>query len=78
MRELTFPPGGVAGQSNQFVGQEPLLDTMATTGTLLQVAVLAGDQAHPAAEVSHARLTLLLFCPLGLGLQLWPVPKAVL
>ena len=78
MRELTFPPGHVAGQSNQFVGQEPLLDTMATTGTLLQVAVLVGHLAHPEAEVSHAHLTLMLSCRLGLGLQLWPVPKAVL
>lgn len=72
-----FPPGDVAGQGNQAVGREPLLDTVATTGPLLQVAALVGHQADPAAETPHAHLTLMQLCLLGLGLQPWPGPKAL-
>lgn len=73
-----FPPRDVARQGNQAVGREPLLDTVASTGPLLQVAALVGHQAHPAAEAPHAHITLMQLCPLGLGLKLRPGSKALL
>lgn len=72
-----LPPGNVAGQRNQAVGREPLLDPVAATGPLLQVAALVGHQADPAAETPHTHLTLMQFCLLGLGLKPWPGPKAL-
>lgn len=72
-----LPPGDVAGQRNQAVGREPLLDPVAATGPLLQVAALVGHQADPAAETPHTHLTLMQFCLLGLGLKPWPGPKAL-